>query len=222
MDGVLYNSMAAHAKSWQQTMEEFGLKNTRPEDFYLHEGRPAEFTIGLLIKQELKRDATQEEIDRLYARKSELFGMYNTDGVMENAQELLNCTKAQGLTPVLVTGSKQPTLLDRLEDNFPGIFLPETMVTAFTTKIGKPHPEPFLIGLEKAGNLQPNQALVIENAPLGVESAHKAGIFTIAVNTGPLSDSLLEDAGADMVLPSVTELYRKMPEILHLTREISL
>jgi len=52
----------------------------------------------------------------------------------------------------------------------------------------------------------------VENAPLGVESAHRAGIFTIAANTGPLEDSLLKEAGADIVVPGlmdVARLFRK-------------
>ena len=97
----------------------------------------------------------------------------------------------------------------------------ETMVTAFDVKHGKPHPEPYLMGLRKGGNLKPNQAIAIENAPLGVESAVAAGIFTIAVNTGPLPNSTLTDAGASIVLSSMEELLGAIPEILRLTQEIT-
>ncbi len=38
----------------------------------------------------------------------------------------------------------------------------------------------------KKGGLKADEAIVVENAPLGVEAGHNAGIFTIAVNTGPL------------------------------------
>ncbi|MGI6048494.1 MAG: HAD hydrolase-like protein [Petrimonas sp.] len=217
MDGILYDSMPAHARSWQEAMEEFGLKKTRPEDFYLHEGRPADFTINIFFKKEFHRDATEDEIKKIYAKKSELFAKYNTEGFIKGAKELLYLVKSHGLIPVLVTGSKQPTLLDRLDDNFPNIFTPETMITAFDTKIGKPHPEPFLMGLKKGGNLKPNQALVIENAPLGTESATKAGIFTICVNTGPLDNKILIDAGANIVFQSMPELLDKFPEILKIT-----
>ena len=57
------------------------------------------------------------------------------------------------------------------------------MVTAFDVKHGKPHPEPYLMALEKGG-FNVNEAIVIENAPLGVQAGIAAGIFTIAVNTG--------------------------------------
>src|SRR5690606_8499335 len=168
MDGVLYNSMPAHARSWRQTIEELGLR-TDSEEFYLHEGRTGASTIHIIFQRNFGRDATEEEIRRIYERKSELFVKYNTGETIPGAREILNFVKSSGLKPVLVTGSGQPSLLDRLDQDFPGIFTPETMVTAFDVKIGKPHPEPFLMGLQKGGNLSPNQALVVENAPLGTE-----------------------------------------------------
>ena len=50
------------------------------------------------------------------------------------------------------------------------------MVTAFDVKYGKPNPEPYLMALKKGG-FKPNEALVIENAPLGVQAGVAAGIF---------------------------------------------
>ncbi len=133
---------------------------------------------------------------------------------------ILEYVQANGLKPVLVTGSGQPSLLDRLDTHFPGTFTPETMVTAFDVEHGKPDPEPYLMGLQKGGNLKPNQAIVIENAPLGIESAVGAGIFTIAVNTGPLPDSVLTNAGASVVFRSMEALLETMPEILQLSQTI--
>ena len=60
--------------------------------------------------------------------------------------------------------------------------------------------------MKKAGGLTPSESMVVENAPLGVEAGHKAGCFVIAVNTGPLPDSLLTDAGADILFHSMKEL----------------
>ena len=58
----------------------------------------------------------------------------------------------------------------------------------------------------KKGGLNADEAVVIENAPLGVEAGHKAGIFTIAVNTGPLDGQVLLDAGAGLLFPSMQAL----------------
>ena len=105
---------------------------------------------------------------------------------------------------MVVTGSGQKSLLDRLNRNFPGIFKAELMVTAFDVKYGKPNPEPYLMALKKAG-IKANEAIVVENAPLGVRAGVAAGIFTVAVNTGPLPDKVLLDEGAD-------KLFHSMPE----------
>lgn len=217
MDGVLYDSMPAHDKSWQQTMDEMKLQHL-PHEFYLQEGRIGQSTINGVFQRNLHRDATDEEIKKIYARKTELFQQYNSGAILPGAAEVLQNVAAHGLKPILVTGSGQPSLLDRLDLHFPGVFTPETMVTAFDVTEGKPHPEPYLMGLQKGGNLKPNQAIVIENAPLGIESAVAAGIFTIAVNTGPLPDSILTDAGASIVLRSMEALLEAMPEILQLTQ----
>jgi HAD superfamily hydrolase (TIGR01509 family) len=221
MDGVLYDSMPAHDISWRQTMDELNLQHI-PYEFYLQEGRIGKSTINAVFQRNLQRDATEEEEQKIYARKTELFQQYNSGAIMPGAKEVLNLVKTKGLTPVLVTGSGQPSLLDRLDTHFPGIFTPETMVTAFDVVNGKPDPEPFLMGLKKGGNLKPNQAIVIENAPLGIEAAVVAGIFTIAINTGPLSDAILQEAGASVVFDSMTTLLETMPEILRLTQAISI
>ena len=73
--------------------------------------------------------------------------------------------------------------------------------------------------MQKAG-AQAHQALVIENAPLGVESAKAAGLFTIAVNTGPLNDTHLNKA--DLIFHNLNELILAWPELMRSCREISL
>ena len=168
----------------------------------MHEGRTGADTINIISRRERGHDATDEEIKAIYAAKSEEFNKCPPAERMPGAWEVLQKIKADGLTRMVVTGSGQVSLLDRLNKNFPGIFQKELMVTAFDIKYGKPNPDPYLMALEKAG-LQPNEAIVIENAPLGVQAGVAAGIFTIAVNTGPLPDQVLWDAGANLLFPSM-------------------
>lgn len=212
MDGVLYNSMPYHSEAWHKTMASVGLNLSR-EEAYMHEGRTGASTINILFNRELGRDATSKEIEDLYYKKSIEFNTYPSPKPMHGAWELLKKIKNSGVTPTVVTGSGQHSLLERLEHHFPNMFCQELMVTAFDVKYGKPNPEPYLMALKK-GNLQPNEAIVIENAPLGVESAHNAGIFTIAVNTGPLDDQVLLNAGADLLLPSMISLYQEWENII--------
>ncbi len=204
MDGVLFDSMPYHAEAWHTAMKSRGLDLSRNEA-YLHEGRTGAGTINHVYQRQFGKDATQEEIETIYQIKSDLFNTHPEPLPMKGAWELLQKVKASGLVPTIVTGSGQASLLDRLEHNFPGTFRKELMVTAFDVKHGKPNPEPYLMALEKGG-LKPHEAIVVENAPLGVQAGVAAGIFTIAVNTGPLDDQVLLDAGADMLFPSMQAL----------------
>lgn len=219
MDGIIYNSMPAHEISWQLTMQERGLK-TIPNEIFLQEGRPARFTINMLFQRNLKRDATEQEIKDLYERKTELFFENDNGALIQGIEETIKIIERYGLTPILVTGSGQPALYERLQRDLPNVFTKENMVTAFDVEIGKPHPEPYLMGLEKAGNLKTNQAFVLENAPLGVESSARAKIFTVAVNTGPLTDEVLLEAGADILMESMDSFNEVLPEFIELANTI--
>lgn len=206
MDGVLFDSMPNHAYAWSHAMTQFGLEMTAYEA-YLHEGRTGSGTIDILTQRYWGRNATEEEIERIYAAKAELFNTLPEPKPMPGALEALTAAKELGCKIVLVTGSAQTSLLERLEEHYPGFFCEELMVTGFDVRYGKPNPEPYLMGLQKAG-VRAEEAIVVENAPLGVESAKGAGIFTIAANTGPLEDSILKDAGADVVVSGMKEAAR--------------
>lgn len=212
MDGVLFDSMPYHAKAWQETAANHQLISTA-EDFYLFEGRTGESTVNELYQRTFQRNATKEESEAIYTEKADLFNRYNDGEPMAGAAEVLKEVKRYGLQVVVVTGSGQHSLIDKLEQSFPGLFDREKMVTAYDVKYGKPHPEPYLMGLDKAG-VSNNEAIVVENAPMGVEAAKAAGIFTIAVNTGPLADQVLIDAGADLLYPGMDALAKDWQKIM--------
>ena len=205
MDGVLYDSMPSHMQAWCETASGYGLK-AAPEDFYRMEGRTGDSTIDILFNQTWRRNATYSEKKEIYAQKASRFVELNEPpALMPGALEVLEKVKQLGLMRVVVTGSGQPTLFNNLDAHFPGYFDNNLMVTAFDVKFGKPHPEPYLMGLKKA-NIKPEEAVAIENAPLGIESAIAAGIYTIAVNTGPLPNEVLLKAGAQVVFSSMKAL----------------
>ena len=205
MDGVLYDSMPIHVQAYDDTLSKWGLK-ANPEDFYMMEGRTGHSTIDIIINQNWGRSATKEEKETIYSQKAQRFVELNTiPKLIPDVTDVLEKVKQLGLIRIVVTGSGQPTLFNNLDAHFPGFFERDLMVTAYDVKHGKPHPEPYLMGLKKA-NLKPEEAIAIENAPLGIESAVAAGIYTIAVNTGPLSDDVLMRAGAHVLFPSMKKL----------------
>ena len=155
-----------------------------------------------------ERELTDEEAEKMYRHKSELFAERVRScpaPVMPGVRELMRQIRADGLSICVVTGSGQRSLLDRLLDDFGGLLERELIVTAFDVTRGKPDPEPYIIGTRRCG-VQPWQAVVVENAPLGVRAAVAARCFTIAVNTGPLPDDDLRHEGADLLFPSMEAL----------------
>lgn len=212
MDGVLYDSMPFHLRAWQEIADKYNFIAC-PEDFYLFEGRTGDSIIDELCQRSFGRNATEQEKRDIYEEKASLFNHYNDGSVVKGILNVLKAVKASHLQSLIVTGSGQYSLFDNLSHDFPGYFDREKMVTAYDVTNGKPDPEPYLKGLEKA-NVKANEAIVIENAPLGVQAGVAAGIFTIAVNTGPLSDSLLLDAGANLLYPDMESLANQWKSII--------
>ncbi len=212
MDGVLFDSMPAHARSWASVCTRFGL-HISAEEAYMNEGRTAASTINLLTERQWGRKATSQEIEQIYAEKCKAFNTCPEAPKMPGAEELLTKVKASGLQILVATGSGQLSLLERLESHYPEFFSADRIVSSKDVHHGKPHPEPYLKGLEKAG-VRPWEAFVVENAPLGVRAGVAAGIFTIAVNTGPLPDKALADEGADLIYPSMRSLAENWETLL--------
>lgn len=212
MDGVLYDSMPKHAKAWVHSFQSLGLEFNEYEA-YMREGMTGSSTINDIFGRQLNRTASEEECQRIYAEKAAYFERLGTSSIISGVDTVLQLIRQNNISIFLVTGSGQKSLLDKLEHSFPGVFQKERMVTAYDVKKGKPDPEPYLMALQKGG-LNPNQAIVIENAPLGVKSAVAAGIFTIAVNTGILRDEELLNSGANLLYHSMEELLIDLPKIL--------
>lgn len=212
MDGVLYDSMPHHAICWKQAMAEFGID--MPEaDTYKYEGMRGVETIQIVVKEQQGRNISEEEAQAMYDEKARLFGLMPETPIMEGVKELMHQIKADGLQIGIVTGSGQRPLIQRVLHDFADFVDDRHIVCAYDVKRGKPAPDPYLMGLQKAGGLQPWEGIVVENAPLGVKAGVAAQMFTVAVNSGPLPDSALADQGANIVLPRMTELCCLWPEI---------
>lgn len=208
MDGTLYDSMPSHARAWHRMISELGMDCT-VEEFFLYEGMTGAATIDMLLRRGFGRAAREGEAAELYARKSQYFSQMPRVPVIEGAREVLEELRSRGLATVLVTGSSQPTTLARLDSDYPGFFPAGRRVTARDVTRGKPHPEPFLRAALMAG-VDPGECLVLENAPLGVESGHRAGCHVIGVTTGPVPAGALLEAGADQVFPSMRHLLEEL------------
>lgn len=213
MDGTLYDSMGNHADAWLRVATEAGIEVTRDE-FFLYEGRTGASTIDILFNRQFGRDATDQEKKDFYHLKTVYFQELPPVHPMPGARRLLEALKHAGIKRVLVTGSGQNSLLSRLGTDFPGLLREDLRITSANVVHGKPHPEPYLKAIDMALTTA-RFCVAFENAPLGVESAHRAGVFTVAITTGPIPAEKMWEAGADIVYNSMEECADLFPELLY-------
>lgn len=212
MDGVLYDSMPNHAIAWQESMAKFGIHMTA-DDAYATEGARGVDTIRQMVQLQQRRIINEEEAQKMYDLKSKTFHSLPEAPVMPGVLSLMQQIHDSGLLCGVVTGSGQRPLINRILSDF-GAFVDEAHITtAYDVQRGKPYPDPYLMGLQKAGDLQPWQAIVVENAPLGVRSGHAARIFTVAVNTGPLPNNELLAGGANLIFSDMEDFSRSWDQL---------
>ncbi len=210
MDGVLYDSMKNHEITWTECFKKEGI-DIAPSEAYIHEGRPGVDTVSVIFKQYLNQEITKEERERVYAEKVKLMSKAPKAEKMPKMEDLISELKRHGKDVWVVTGSRQPTLLNRLTNDFE--IEAKHIVSAKDVINGKPHPEPYQKAVQGSG-FKAEQCIVVENAPLGVRAAKAAGITTLAVNTGVLENEDLAREGADIVLPDTTALFTYVTSVL--------
>ena len=213
MDGVLYDSMPNHGVAWQRAMKEFGIHFTL-EDSYATEGARGVDTIRKYAKAQLGKELSEEEAQRMYDVKAAYFHEMPEAKVSDGVIDLMQKIKAGRLKIGIVTGSAQLPLIERVTRDFGEFVSKNQITTAYDVKRGKPNPDPYLMGLKKAGNYLPEEGIVVENAPLGVHAGVAAGCYTVAINSGPLPDATLLDEGANILFPTIREFADKWELLL--------
>ena len=191
MDGVLVDSMPYHADAWVSVFKDVGINISR-EEIYNIEGSNHIGIINLVFK---KAGLTPEPADflKLAQKKQEIFSKINKARVFDGIYECINSLRNRCLLGV-ASGSDRVVVIELIERFFPETFA--AIVTGNDVKEGKPNPEPYLKAVEML-KVNKNECIVIENAPLGVESAKNAGLYCIAIPTY-VKPELLKDA--DVVL----------------------
>lgn len=214
MDGILYDSMPNHGIAWQRAMKEFGIHFT-VEDSYATEGARGVDTIRKYAKAQLGKELTEEEAQKMYDLKAHYFHEMPEAKIFDGVTDLMKKIKDSGLKIGIVTGSAQRPLIERVTHDFGDFVSQDQITTAFDVKRGKPNPDPYLMGLKKAGNYAPSEGIVVENAPLGVRAGVAAGCYTVAINSGPLDDSVLINEGANILFPTIREFADNWEEVLN-------
>lgn len=178
MDGVITNTMPDHFRSWQTVLKEVGIHLDRT-DVYRREGQKGALSIREILTE---HDVIYNERlgQQLLRQKEELFKKIVRQRFILGARQFINNRSRQGFRLALVTGTSrhelERILPARIKDKF------EVVITANDVHHGKPHPEPFLAALKNL-RLAAGDAVVLENAPFGIDSAKRAGLKCFALAT---------------------------------------
>jgi sugar-phosphatase len=100
----------------------------------------------------------------------------------------------------IVTSGTRKLALARL--NAVGLPVPEIMITADDVAAGKPDPEPYRLAA-KTLEVEPAQCVVVEDAPMGILAAKRAGMTVLAV-TSTHEPAALDQA--DLVFASMHDI----------------
>lgn len=185
MDGVLINSMHDHILAAQKAFNEYGVHPSY-EEIALMEGMAfSEIADTILAKYSVY--ISKDESDELIKRKKEILDELFRFEVYENVIDILDFLKGKGIRLALVTGTHR-RFVEKIINHFPGFF--DTIVTSSDVENSKPSPEPYI---QAANKLSVDDIIVIENAPLGIESAKAAKLTTFALET-TLNRKHLKDA----------------------------
>jgi len=198
-DGVIIDSASLHEQSWHRLAAELG-KTIAPDSFIRGFGMKS-----ARIIEEIHHWAREpEEIARLATRKEALYReiVAQSDiAPLPGAVEWLHLLYEANV-PCAVASSTERLNIDAILKR---IGLQETfaaIVSAEDAVHGKPHPEVFLKAAERL-QLAPEHCVVFEDAYVGIEAGHAAGMKVVAVTT---THSIEELKAADIVVRRLDEL----------------
>lgn len=206
VDGVLIDSYQAHFESWLRMFGEHGVSFTE-EEFRKTFGRTSHDIIAALYGADLS-DANIRAWDD---RKEALYRDIIRDNfpAIDGAVELLDALHHAGFR-LGVGSSGPPENIQLTLECLERADLFDAVVTRIDVTRGKPDPQVFLVAGERLG-AKPEQCVVVEDAPAGIEAANRAGMASVALTGTATREEL---AHAKLIVDSLRELTPEALRIL--------
>jgi beta-phosphoglucomutase len=203
-DGVLVDSMFYQAEAWVKTFKEVGINITR-EDIYELEGSNNQRLIKSIFEKAGK-ELEPWHLEQLPEKKREALEFDK----IKPFEGILDCLKElkQHFKLAIVSGSHIDTVTEVVNKYFSNCF--DAVITGSDLERGKPDPDPYLKALEML-DLTKNECIVIENAPLGITAAKRAGLYCVAV-ASMLEPEKVEHA--DLVLEDHAALLEYLKSLI--------
>ncbi len=198
MDGVITNTMPDHFHAWKVILHKLGIPVTH-HDVYCREGQPGIHSVRELSAQ-YGKPVSGRRAHKILKEKEVYFKRIVRLRFIVGVRTFLKKLHNNHFRLALVTGTAHHEMCRILPESIRQLFT--VTVTGSDVHHGKPHPEPYLMSLKKLGLKAPD-AVVIENAPFGIQSAKRAGLRCLALETSLPRKYLKE---ADAVFGSIKEL----------------
>ncbi|MBL7996112.1 HAD family phosphatase [bacterium] len=197
-DGVLMQSIEDHYRSWNDVFRTYD-REIGWEEFSVLEGQSLFAIAEQLCRHHGIAVSESEKIGRM---KNEIYLQKAKFKLYDGAMPLLDFLKKKNVRQGLVTGAHRDRFEKSVDGHFRSYF--DAIVTADDVVHTKPHPEPFL----KAASFMSaeiRECMVVENAPLGITAAKRAGMLCIAI-ASTLPEQFLTEA--DLILNNLNELSK--------------
>ncbi|HHE40441.1 MAG TPA: HAD family phosphatase [Candidatus Cloacimonetes bacterium] len=200
LDGVIVDTLHFHFLAWNEMFHRWG-GEVKELTVLIHEGRSSREILPLLIEEagiEIPEDERHDFIEtkRAYYRSIVDVQFY------PEAKETLKQLHKEGYTLALVTACARKNMNHALSEDELKLF--DVIITGDDIPRAKPNPDPYDIARKKLG-LKKDECLVIENAPLGIESGKNAGIKVAAIATTLPKEYL---KGADYYLNTLSDIFQ--------------
>ncbi|NOX88083.1 MAG: HAD family phosphatase [Calditrichaeota bacterium] len=175
-DGVVVKSMEQHFEAWRRAFAEKGIE-MKAEEFFILEGQGIR-TIALQVGKNHGLDETT--VNEVMERKVNYYNQFMTLEFYEHFHEMIEHLFKNKIPMAIVTGGNSDRVRGVIREHFNHYF--SAIVTIEDVERGKPFPDPFLKAA-KLLDVEPESCVVVENAPMGITAAKRAGMTVIAVTT---------------------------------------
>lgn len=203
-DGVVVKSMESHYHGWRKALEEYGI-DMSPEELYVLEGQGVEEVASQLVR---KFNIPVEERNNIIRKKIFYYDQVQKHELYPHFLDVLEWALEMELKIALVTGGDRERVIKALQAYGIDTYF-KIIVTSKDVMNSKPSPEPYLKASELL-DVEPQQCVVIENAPLGILSARNAGMKCIAITT-TLQSTYLKNA--DVVADNFKEVLEALRKL---------
>ena len=210
MDGVLADTGPIHFQSWVKMANEDAGVNFTKEFFEESFGQQSIPITRKLVGTNVEQALVEKwaNLKEMYYREMVKNKLEAIPGVIELIRDL----KKENIK--MAVGSSGP--LENVELLLTSLKIKhyfDVVITTEDVKNGKPDPDVFLIAANKL-ELKPENCLVIEDAPVGIEAAKRAGMKSIALTTTHKKEELYQ---ADIIVEDLTNIHKDA--ILKLLKE---